>query len=285
MAQSDTGTGGERGAEGKGCDGGTRPAGNGKDHHTGRGDKRNADAREPSDGVRAEQYGSRLDFGEARRPRHQRAAHRQSDAGERQNAVVHIRTAVRGASRLPATVEHTQGDTRVAQPAQARLGELSSEDGPSEEPCHGTGDSHQTGAVRRGARHSLHACRLGKPRTGRNEVRHAFHRRGCPGIGGSLLDTHQACVACRFCRRPLSVTAYGEVHRCAEGRSRQDSHGANSGEQARGSESVEGAIPHERTDNALLKRLVLWRNGGECAANQVPRDTRLRHPHHVDRYK
>ena len=85
----------QRGAQGQGRGHSARPAGHGQDHHFGRGHTRNAAARAPSDGVRTEQHGGRLDIREARRPRCERAAHRQPHAGERQDAVVYLRAPLR----------------------------------------------------------------------------------------------------------------------------------------------------------------------------------------------
>ena len=67
-----------------------RSSGNRKDNNTGGSHQRDADAGEPSAGVRPEQHGGGLDLRETRGQRHQRAAHRQPDTSQRQDARFHL---------------------------------------------------------------------------------------------------------------------------------------------------------------------------------------------------
>ena len=69
-----------------------------------------------------------------------------------------------------------------------------------------------------------------------------------------------------------------------EGGTRQNTDGADRGEQARGGNPVEDAVPYERGDHALLLRLVLWQSGGECAGSEIPQHPRPRHSHDLDRH-
>ena len=160
--------------------------------------------------MRTEQHGRRLDFRETRRPRTERAAHWQPRACRRQDAVVHLRTALRGASRLSPTVGATQGHPRTAQEPQAGRPQLPPEAGTAERPCHGTRDRHQPTALWRGSRHRLHT-RGERPQTARrHEVRHTLHRRGRPSTRSRMLDSHPSREPRHLCRRPLSTAAHRE---------------------------------------------------------------------------
>ena len=182
MAQHGTGTRREQCVEGKGRGGGTRSAGNRKDHHARRGDIRNAEAGEPGAGVRTEQHGSGLDIRKARRPRSGGATHRKPHTSERQDALLHLRAALRVASRLSRTMEHPQGDTPAAAEPQTRgCRQLAPEGGTPEEPRHRDRMPNQRPALRRGACDSLNSRRQRQPRVVWTEIHHTIHRRGSTG--------------------------------------------------------------------------------------------------------
>ena len=107
-----------------------------------------------------------------------------------------------------------------------------------------------------------------------HEVRHAVHRRGRPGPGGCLLDSHAPRGPRGAGRRPLSAAAHGEEHCRPEGRTGQDAHGAHRGEPPRGRHAAEDAVPHERRHHALLQQLLLRRKGGERSRGEVPQHPR-----------
>ena len=233
--------------------------------------------------MRPEQHGCRLDIRETYRPGTERSAHRQSHARERQDAFLHLRTTLRGSSRLPAAVEHTQRHTPATGTSQTRR-RLPPEAGQAARQSRRAGAAHQQQPFRRGKGDSIHAHRVGKPAAGRHEVRHTLHRRGGAGSRGGVLDSHTQGVACGARRRPLPASAHRQEHSRAERRTGHDAHGAHRGEQAGGGDAAHCAIPHERGHNAVLQRMVLSGTDKLRTADKKPWNTRLRLPHDVDRH-
>ena len=85
-----------------------------------------------------------------------------------------------------------------------------------------------------------------------------------------------ACRSRHLRWRPLSAAAHREEHYGTKRRTRHHTHGAHREGEARRGDALEGAVSHERADNALLKRLVLRRRGADRARNRAPQHTRLR---------
>ena len=78
------------------------------------------------------------------------------------------------------------------------------------------------------------------------------------------------------CQLPPTVKSIAAL------RAGQDPDGAHRRKQARGSNSAENPIPHERRNHAILQRLVLRGQGGECATDQIPQRIGLRPSDNVD---
>ena len=114
LPERHAGGGRQQGAPGQGRGRGARASGHGQDHHAGGGRLRDPAAREPGAGVRPVEHGRRLDLGAAGGPRRQRAANRQPHARGRQDAVVHLRAALRGPPGLSPPMGHPQGHPRAA---------------------------------------------------------------------------------------------------------------------------------------------------------------------------
>ena len=107
---------------------------------------------------------------------------------------------------------------------------VASKNGPSEKPCHRTGNTHQQRPLLKCTRNRLHACGKRKPAFRRHEVLNTFHRRGRASPGGRLLDTYEARRARDSRRRPLPAASHREMLRSYEGWPCKVAYGKNRGE-------------------------------------------------------